>query len=60
MGEDRIETTRKESTAKEEVEGDIGLEAEDSTEEEDEEVVGRILLPLPRRCLRPGRKPNPA
>ena len=47
MVEDKAETMKKGSSAKEEIEGVIGLEEEDFIEEEDEGVVGRILLHLP-------------
>ena len=58
MEEDKVEITMKGSTAIEEIEEDIGQEEEVFTEEEDEGVVGRTLLHLPRRSLRPGRKPR--
>ena len=47
MVEDKAETMKKGSLAKEEIEGVIGLEEEDFIEEEDEGVVGRTLLHLP-------------
>ena len=47
MVEDKAETMKKGSSAKEEIEGVIDLEAEVFIEEEDEGVVGRILLHLP-------------
>ena len=50
---------RIEITVKEETEEDIDPEVEEAPEEEDEVVAGRILLPLPRRCLRLGQEAKP-
>ena len=51
------EIMKKETSTKEEAEEALNQEVEEDTEEEDNEVpVGRILLPLPRRCLRLGQE----
>ena len=54
--EGKQEIMKKEILIKEEAEEALNQEVEEDLEEEDEVTVGRILLPLPRRCLRLGQE----